>query len=160
MLMAIFKIASGLGILLAIVIALLNDRNGERQKRNDKKDNLQTFEAQYKLTAILSCNCPSKEVRDKYFKAKGLIIESTSEFCSDCPGEAKSMLRDAAFIVNDIDEFGRNLAILIDIAIDHSYSCNDCNESSLHKMLWDCARLITMKFENKKTEKKKKKKKR
>ncbi len=159
MLFTIIKIVLGLGFLFIVAIAFANDHINETQKRKESKDDLQAFETQYKLTAGIPYDYPAQDVREKYRRAKGLIIGSTSEFCSDCPGEAKSLLRDAIFIVKELDEFGHNLATLIDIAIGHSYSCRDCNESSLHKMLWDCARLITMRFGDKETKKKKKTKK-
>lgn len=106
----------------------------------------------FKVSWELARNLPSFQLSEEDIRnfegARDNLKNSTSEFAGNCPGEGKYLLNCAVECVKDRGEFGRELEKLIDMAIVHSFCyCEGESQSSLHEMIWDCARLITLRLE-------------
>lgn len=111
-------------------------------------EQVEAFRVRWELANDLPAVEMTDEARLDFLEAKRKIIDSTSEFADNCPGEGKYLLRIAADYIKDEGEFGEELVKLIDMAIVHSYCYNEGeSQSALHKMIWDCARLITLRLE-------------
>lgn len=78
--------------------------------------------------------------------AKDHILTSTSALSDTYTGEAKSWLFSAKREIEDLGEFGKNLSDLIEVAVsnfwDYEILSEDC--SRLHRIIWLCARAITL----------------
>lgn len=122
------------------------------QRVREKAERIAAFNTGWERAKALPAAQTTDEAIERFFAAKRKIIDSTSEFADDRPGEGKSLLRTAIGYVENEGEFGQELGRLIDVVITHSYSCDDtASRSDFHKMIWDCARLITLRFGNEKS---------
>lgn len=112
-------------------------------------EQVEAFNVKWELVKDLPPFQLSDEAARNFEMARDKLKDSTSEFADNCPGEGKYLLRIAADYIKHEGEFGRELVELIDMAIVHSFNYNEGEtQSALHKMIWDCARLITLRLES------------
>ncbi len=112
-------------------------------------EQVEAFNVKWELVKDLPPFQLSDEAARNFEMARDKLKDSTSEFADNCPGEGKYLLGIAADYIKDEGEFGRELVELIDMAIVHSFNYNEGEtQSALHKMIWDCARLITLRLES------------
>ncbi len=117
-------------------------------KTQEIAEQIEAFRVSWELAKNLPQFQLSDEAVRNFEMARDKLKDSTSEFADNCPGEGKYLLNCAAECVKDEGEFGKELVKLIDMAIVHSFCYNEGeSQSALHKMIWDCARLITLRLE-------------
>lgn len=118
------------------------------EQEKQKTTEIEAFNEHWERIRILPVQTMTDESIRNLINAKERLLDSTSEFCDNCTGEAKYLLRCAAKLIQNEGEFGSELVGLIDKVISHSFSYNENDtKSGLHKMIWDCARLITLRLE-------------
>ncbi len=116
-------------------------------------EQVEAFKVSWEMARSLPSFQLSEEDIRNFEMARDKLKNSSSEFADNCPGEGKYLLNCASECVKDRGEFGRELVKLIDMAIVHSFCyCEGESQSSLHQMIWDCARLITLRLEVTKAE--------
>lgn len=128
---------------------LFRDKEAEEEERERRKRQSRLAAFQEKLNQALDCSevIVSRTCRKDLLMAKTFIMNATSAYNEDYPGEAKSWLRSAIAEVEAHNRIGRLLADLIDETIT-SFIYFDVGKDytqvkgELHKMMWGCIKAI------------------